>query len=203
MVLLHIILEDMSSQQMLQESNREHRIPYQLNLVDIRKSVIISSNPCHQWSIEYSVESVDIMRSQTLSQGYGKYIKCALCTLYLALSRSISQSAGFVQYLCKQKDGKQSTPSASLVAPVSGGQSVTTDICENPVASVLSVFNSPLTITNGTISGEGSQLQPNSSPLTSRGAEVLKNQKKKIKRDRSPSSREYAYCRFAQNLIFL
>ena len=31
MVLLHIILEDMSSQQMLQESNREHRIPYLLN----------------------------------------------------------------------------------------------------------------------------------------------------------------------------
>ena len=100
MVLLHIILEDMSSQQMLQESNREHRIPYQLNLVDIRKSVIISSNPCHQWSIEYSVESVDIMRSQTLSQGYGKYIKCALCTLYLALSRSILLCAIFVPYLC-------------------------------------------------------------------------------------------------------
>ena len=74
MVLLHIILEDMSSQQMLQESNREHSIPYHLlNLVDIRKSVIISSNRCHQWSIEYSVESVDIMRSYTLSQGYGKY----------------------------------------------------------------------------------------------------------------------------------
>lgn len=42
MVLLHIILEDMSSQQMLQESNREHRILYHLlNLVDIRKSVRI------------------------------------------------------------------------------------------------------------------------------------------------------------------
>jgi hypothetical protein len=74
MVLLHIILEDMSSQQMLQESNREHRIPYHLlNLVDIRKSVIIPSNRCYQWSIEYSVESVDIMRSYTLSQGYDKY----------------------------------------------------------------------------------------------------------------------------------
>lgn len=62
--------------------------------------MIISSNRCHQWSIEYSVESVDIMRSQTLSQGYGKYIKCALCTLYLALSRSISLCAIFVPYLC-------------------------------------------------------------------------------------------------------
>ena len=90
---------------------------------------------------------------KTLSQKDDKTHKCALGAHYLALSCSISQSASFVQYLCEQKDGKQSTPSASLVAPVSGGQSVTTDICENPVASVLSVFNSPLTITNGTKSG--------------------------------------------------
>ena len=60
------------------------------NLVDIKKSVIIPSNLCYQWPIEFSVESVDIMRSYTLSQGYDKYIKCALCALYHALSLAIS-----------------------------------------------------------------------------------------------------------------
>lgn len=52
--------------------------------------MIIPSNLCYQWAIEYSVESVDIMRSYTLSQGYDKYIKCALCALYHALSLAIS-----------------------------------------------------------------------------------------------------------------
>ena len=52
-----------------------------------------------------------------------KYIKCAFSALYLALSCSILQSAKFVQYLCNsERKRKQSTPSASLVAPVSGGQ---------------------------------------------------------------------------------
>lgn len=40
---------------------------------------------------------------KTLSQKDDKTHKCALGALYLALSCSISQSAGFVQYLCKQK----------------------------------------------------------------------------------------------------
>jgi hypothetical protein len=81
----------------------------------------------------------------------------------------------------RTENGKQSTPSASLVAPVSGGQSVTTDICENPVASALSVFNSPLTKTNGTISGEQSVT---TEQLTANewGTEMLKNQKKKNKK---------------------
>jgi hypothetical protein len=67
----------------------------------------------------------------------------------------------------------------------------------------ISVFNSPLTITNGTLSGELSVTTEQLTANEQGGAEVLKNQKKKIKRDRSPSSRESAYCRFAQNLIFL
>ena len=48
---------------------------------------------------------------KTLSQKDDKTHKCALGAHYLTLTRSISQSAGFVQYLCKQKDGKLSTPS--------------------------------------------------------------------------------------------
>ena len=48
---------------------------------------------------------------KTLSQKDYKTHKCALGALYLALSCSISQCAGFVQYLCEQKDGKLSTPS--------------------------------------------------------------------------------------------
>ena len=40
---------------------------------------------------------------KTLSQKDDKTHKCALGALYLALSRSISQSAGFVQYLCNSE----------------------------------------------------------------------------------------------------
>jgi hypothetical protein len=70
------------------------------------KICVNPSNRCHQWSIEYSVESVDILRSYTLNQGYDKYINAPFVhftTLYLSLSRSISLCAIFVPYLCQQK----------------------------------------------------------------------------------------------------
>ena len=114
MVLLHIILEDMSSQQMLQESNQQHgkfRLN-QFNLVDIRKSVIIPSNRCYQWAIEYSVESVDIMRSYTLSQWYDKYINAPslhFILLYLALSRY----APFLCHIFANRNNPPLTPHPS------------------------------------------------------------------------------------------
>ena len=107
---------------------------------------------------------------------------CPRCTLSCSISLYLAKRRiCAVSLQQRTENGKQSTPSASLVAPVSGGQSVTAAICENPVASVFSVFNSPLTKTNGTKSGEQSvtteQLAANE-----RGTEVLKNQKKKNKK---------------------
>ena len=40
---------------------------------------------------------------KTLNQKDDKTHKCALGALYLTLSRSISQSAGFVQYICNSE----------------------------------------------------------------------------------------------------
>ena len=46
---------------------------------------------------------------KTLSQKDDKTHKCALGALYLALSCSISQCAGFVSYLCKQRTERRET----------------------------------------------------------------------------------------------
>ena len=46
-----------------------------------------------------------------------KYIKCAFGAHYLALSRSISQGAGFKHYLCKRKDGTDPPQPQTLKDP--------------------------------------------------------------------------------------
>ena len=57
---------------------------------------------------------------------------------YLALSLAISQRANFVAYICNIKKNSPLPSPPPLWEGV-----VTTAICENPVASMLSVFNSP------------------------------------------------------------
>ena len=92
------------------KSLRREILFHLFNLVDIGKSVIIPSNQCYQWAIEYSVESVDIMRFYTLSQGYDKYIKCALCVLYHALSLAISLYLA-IRHFCAVSLHQRNAPS--------------------------------------------------------------------------------------------
>ena len=61
---------------------------------------------------------------KTLSQKDDKTHKCALGALYLALSRSISQSVGFVQYLCNSERKTGNNPPPPLrSSPLSQGDS--------------------------------------------------------------------------------
>ena len=74
-----------------------------------------------------------------------KELLLCVCMLFLA----ISHTARGMSYLCKRKKThpQQTPPQPS---PLWEGV-VSTAICENPVASVLSVFNSPLTLRTETI----------------------------------------------------
>lgn len=135
-------------------------------------SVKIPSNLRHQWSIEYSAESVDIMRSYTLSQGYDKYEKAPslhLILLYLSLSCSNSLCAIFVPYLCTRN--KPHTPLiAHLLTPHSSSltrSSLTTHPLTThlPINSSLNVKTShlshePLTVTLSTLPSASAQCYP-------------------------------------------
>ena len=123
MVLLHIILEDMSSQQMLQESNREHRIPYHLlNLVDITRNSdnpVQSASSVGNWIFCWIRWYNEVLYSKPRIR---QNIKCALCTLYHALSLAISLCAIFVPYLCtiKQAPAPRSLHTAPALLPIEG-----------------------------------------------------------------------------------